>query len=125
MTEAMAGEGAFRMDLKKYAIALLIVAAAQTAALGWIIAARVNLINTGQEVVLNIITVDPRSLFRGDYVILSYGISRLDTGKRHALGNTLPLGSGPRIRFTQLRSRARHLRVGPHLTRRKDHRPLD
>jgi uncharacterized membrane-anchored protein len=76
-----AGNGAFRMDLKKFAIALLLVAAAQTAALGWMIAARVNLINNGQEVVLKIIPVDPRSLFRGDYVILSYDISRLDTGK--------------------------------------------
>ena len=81
LPEGAAGDGAFRMDLKKYAIALLIVAVAQTVALGWMIANRVSLIKGGQEVVLNIIPVDPRSLFRGDYVILSYDISQLDLAK--------------------------------------------
>lgn len=81
LPEGAAGDGAFLMDLKKYAIALLFVAAAQTIALGWMIANRVSLIKGGQEVVLNIIPVDPRSLFRGDYVILSYDISQLDIAK--------------------------------------------
>ena len=81
LPEGTAGDGAFRMDLKKYAIALLIVATAQTIALGWMIAGRVSLIKSGQEVVLNITPVDPRSLFRGDYVILSYDISQLNLEK--------------------------------------------
>jgi len=74
-------DGSFRMNLKNYAIAVLIVATAQTAALSWIIASRISLINSGQEIRLNIVPIDPRSLFRGDYVILNYEISALDTEK--------------------------------------------
>lgn len=81
LPEGSASEGAFRMNLKTYAIALLVVAAVQTSALGWMIANRVSLIRNGQEIRLDIVPVDPRSLFRGDYVILSYEITRLDTEK--------------------------------------------
>ena len=35
-------------------------------------------LQTGQEVLLKIQPVDPRDLFRGDYVVLNYDISRLD-----------------------------------------------
>lgn len=35
-------------------------------------------LKTGEEVLLKTIPVDPRDLFRGDYVILSYDISRLN-----------------------------------------------
>ena len=35
-------------------------------------------LRTGQEVVLETVPVDPRDLFRGDYVILSYAASALD-----------------------------------------------
>lgn len=35
-------------------------------------------LQTGTEVVLKTVPVDPRDLFRGDYVILNYEISRLD-----------------------------------------------
>jgi uncharacterized membrane-anchored protein len=37
---------------------------------------RTSLLANGREVVLEVIPVDPRSLFRGDYVILGYDISR-------------------------------------------------
>lgn len=59
--------------------ALLIVAGLQTAALVWMVQERASLLRSGQEIVLPVVPVDPRSLFRGDYVILSYDISRLDT----------------------------------------------
>lgn len=36
-------------------------------------------VRTGQEVLLKTIPVDPRDFFRGDYVILQYDISRIDT----------------------------------------------
>lgn len=36
-------------------------------------------LRTGTEVLLTMRPVDPRDLFRGDYVILSYDISRIDT----------------------------------------------
>lgn len=51
------------------------VAIMQSAAIGWMIWDRVQLLKHGREIVLPIVPVDPRSLFRGDYVILSYPIS--------------------------------------------------
>ena len=59
-------------------LAALIVAALQTSALAYMIVERASLLKNGREIVLDVRPVDPRSLFRGDYVILSYGdISRL------------------------------------------------
>ncbi|MDH3579408.1 MAG: GDYXXLXY domain-containing protein [Hyphomicrobiales bacterium] len=68
---------------KAFALALFAVAALQSAALGWMINDRVSLLNSGRQIVLNTVPVDPRSLFRGDYVILNYAIS---TFKPQSLG---------------------------------------
>jgi uncharacterized membrane-anchored protein len=38
---------------------------------------RITLLRTGREIVMDVTPVDPRSLFRGDYVILSYAASRI------------------------------------------------
>lgn len=54
------------------------VAAAQILVLGYMVWDRVALLRGGREVVLDVNPVDPRSLFRGDYVILTYDISRFD-----------------------------------------------
>lgn len=54
------------------------VLAAQVLVLADMVWDRITLLNTGREVVLDVIPVDPRSLFRGDYVILNYDISRFD-----------------------------------------------
>lgn len=53
------------------------VAVVQAAVLVWMIWDRAALLESGREVVLEVIPVDPRSLFRGDYVILNYDISRI------------------------------------------------
>jgi len=53
------------------------VALAQTLALGWIVVDRIQLLRKGQEIVLPVEPVDPRSLFRGDYVILSLPVRRI------------------------------------------------
>jgi len=53
----------------------LLVAVLQTGALAAMILERARLIATGREIVLPTVPVDPRSLFRGDYVILNYEIS--------------------------------------------------
>jgi uncharacterized membrane-anchored protein len=53
------------------------VAVAQSAVLGFMVWDRVQLLKHGREIVLPIIPVDPRSLFRGDYVRLNYGLSRV------------------------------------------------
>ncbi len=59
--------------------ALLIVAILQSAALGWMLWDRISLLRGGQAILLDVEPVDPRDLFRGDFVILSYAISRLKT----------------------------------------------
>lgn len=59
--------------------AIIIVLATQTAALAWMVADRMLLIKNGREVMLKIRPVDPRSLFRGDYVILNPDIANIRT----------------------------------------------
>ncbi|MFH1684071.1 MAG: GDYXXLXY domain-containing protein [Candidatus Margulisiibacteriota bacterium] len=41
-------------------------------------------LRTGKEILLKTVPVDPRDLFRGDYVILDYEISHLDLNKMPA-----------------------------------------
>jgi uncharacterized membrane-anchored protein len=53
----------------------------QAALLAWIIADRALLLARGAEIRLAVVPVDPRDLLRGDYVVLSYPISRLDAGR--------------------------------------------
>jgi uncharacterized membrane-anchored protein len=60
---------------------ILIVAVVQTLALFWMIGDRQAMLNASRVVTLKIVPVDPRDMFRGDYVILSYAISSLDTSK--------------------------------------------
>lgn len=69
--------GAFSMRT-----ALLIVAALQSLVLGWIVWDRVGLLANGREIKAAVVPVDPRDLFRGDYVTLGYGFN---TGTEVAL----------------------------------------
>jgi uncharacterized membrane-anchored protein len=61
--------------LVKTLLALAVVALAQTTVLGYMVINRVTLLHRGREIVLPIIPVDPRDLFRGEYVRLGYAIS--------------------------------------------------
>lgn len=71
-------------------LAVLIVAGVQSAALGYMIVDRAQLLLKGREIVLDVKPVDPRSLFQGDYVILNYGVlSQIDG----ALLKDLPNGT--------------------------------
>jgi uncharacterized membrane-anchored protein len=54
---------------------LLVAAAAQLLILVGMIALRAVPLVTGQTVLVRVVPVDPRDLFRGDYVILSYDFS--------------------------------------------------
>jgi uncharacterized membrane-anchored protein len=56
---------------------LLITAAAQLLILVAMIGLRAIPLLTGQTVLVRVVPVDPRDLFRGDYVILSYEFSRV------------------------------------------------
>lgn len=55
----------------------VLVAALQSAALGYIVVTRDHLLKNGREVLLNVQPLDPRDLFRGDYVTLGYDITRI------------------------------------------------
>ena len=63
-----------------FALALLAVAVIQTAALLYIVIGRDQLLKTGREVVMQVIPVDPRDIFRGDYVVLGTPLSLLTFG---------------------------------------------
>ncbi len=54
------------------------VAVLQTALLGWIVWDRVDLLANGREITMKVVPVDPRDLFRGDYVILGYELSPIN-----------------------------------------------
>lgn len=56
---------------------ILIVVAVQTLALVFMIGMKQWTLNTGTPIVLETEPIDPRSLFRGDYVRLRYSISEL------------------------------------------------
>jgi len=58
---------------------ILIIALLMTLALIGMVAKKQYTLYTGELVVLKTEPIDPRSLFRGDYVILNYAISRLDS----------------------------------------------
>lgn len=62
------------LSLRSRALILLVLL---SAALAYMIAQKQYTLNTGQLIVLETIPIDPRSLFRGDYVRLNYDISEL------------------------------------------------
>lgn len=57
--------------------AAVAVSVAQIAFLGWVIAGRAAILQNGQEILLKTAPVDPRDLFRGDYVRLGYDIGSI------------------------------------------------
>lgn len=64
-----------KLSVKSW-IAIAIVALVQTIALASMVYGRVALLRDGREIVAEVIPVDPRDLFRGDYVILGYAFGR-------------------------------------------------
>jgi uncharacterized membrane-anchored protein len=70
--------------------------------IGAMVRERAAILSGGREVRLATAPVDPRDLFRGDYVVLTYDISRLRPGR---LGLDGPLALGERVHVT--------LRPGP------------
>jgi len=67
-------------------LAIGVVGLVQMAALAWMVGDRVHLLRTGREIVVEVTPVDPRDLFRGDYVIFGYPFSR--TGEVSVPGGT-------------------------------------
>lgn len=77
---------------------ILLVVAIQTLALAWMIIDRQQMLDSSRVVTLKVVPVDPRDLFRGDYVVLSYEISRLDLAK---LGGTDEVAADDKV-YVQL-----------------------
>ncbi|MBB4006009.1 GDYXXLXY domain-containing protein [Allorhizobium taibaishanense] len=59
----------------------VLLAALQTAVIGYQIGERAHILREGREILLRTEAVDPRDLLRGDYVVLSYPISRIPEEK--------------------------------------------
>ncbi len=74
------------MSKKRIAIGLIIAVIFQTAILVQMVWTQITLLSSPTEIVLETTPIDPRDLFRGDYVILNYVISSLDQ-------NTVSFGS--------------------------------
>ena len=66
-----------KMPMLSPRLALVLAALLQTAVLAWMVIDRTMLIKTGREIVLPIQPVDPRDLFRGQYVRLGYPVSQV------------------------------------------------
>ncbi len=62
---------------RKLLLSIAIVALAQTAVLAYMVTDRVRLLSAGREITLPIVPVDPRDLFRGEYVRLGYDVARV------------------------------------------------
>ena len=65
------------MNRRWLILAAVVVAIAQIGFLVSMIAERAMVLRDGEEIVLSVEPVDPRDLLRGDYVTLTYNISRL------------------------------------------------
>lgn len=72
-------------------VAIAAVALLQTLALATMVYGRVTLLRDGREIVSEVIPVDPRDLFRGDYVILGYkfGAGQVPVPKGTNQGDTI------------------------------------
>ena len=66
----------------KFSMKFALAAALQIALLVGMIGFKYKSLATGTEIILEVpVPIDPRSLFRGDYVIIRYAINNIDTGK--------------------------------------------
>lgn len=75
-----------------------LVAVVMSAILGWMVWDRVSLLRHGREIVLPVTPVDPRSLFRGDYVILGYAVTQAPAPA--IAGHPAPARAGSRLFVT-------------------------
>jgi len=79
---------------KRFGISLLVLVIAQSLFLGAMIWDRATLLSSENLVTLKTRPIDPRDIFRGDYVILNYEINFLEIGK---IGGDTDFSSGDKI----------------------------
>ncbi len=70
-------------------------------------------LQTGQQVLLKTVPVDPRDFFRGDYVILRYEITQIDTEKVISYVTGPSLGSEVYIKLEKVGEYAEPVLVSP------------
>ncbi len=75
MSASMTEPQASAASKPRWGLRLLALALLQTAALGWLLWDRVSILTAPTEIRMTPQPVDPRDLFRGDYVVLRYAIS--------------------------------------------------
>lgn len=80
---------------------LILAGVLMTALLGQIVIERITLLSSGTEVRLATAPVDPRDIFRGDYVILTYDISRLPMDSLAEDADDLTAGSPVYVTLTE------------------------
>lgn len=83
----------------KTLIAFLVVVALQVLALAGMVVYKETTLRTGQEVVLQTLPVDPRDPFRGDYLVLRYVISSLNTRVLFPFVGTFEAGTTVYVRL--------------------------
>jgi uncharacterized membrane-anchored protein len=74
---------------RKFRLAFVIIVAAQVLLLLGFIADREYTLQTGDEVVLETLPIDPRSLLQGDFVIFDYVIASLPSDSQFSQGATV------------------------------------
>lgn len=79
---------------------LAVVAIIQTAMLGKIVYDRQTLLHHGREITLQVIPVDPRDLFRGDYVTLGYALTPIKPATLDAATDVAGLTKGDVVYVT-------------------------
>lgn len=90
-------------EMRKYMWpALGLVALVQMGVLAKIVWDRYTLIQNGREIVMQVTPIDPRDIFRGDYVILAFPMSRMQyTGETFgALSHGLALSDAVYVTLT-------------------------
>jgi uncharacterized membrane-anchored protein len=65
------------IPLNRKSVGVAVAVAAQLGILSSMVIGQIRLLTTGREIVLPIVPVDPRDLFRGDYVTLSFPVSSI------------------------------------------------
>ena len=78
----------------------LVVGILQIGFLASMIAGRASVLRSGTEVMLEVRPIDPRDLLRGDYVVLTYNISRIPV----SLLEDVPTEGGERTLFVRLKA---------------------
>ncbi len=69
------------MTRTRIILGLLVAVTFQTSILAQMVWAQITLLHSPTEVVLESAPIDPRDLFRGDYVILNYAIASFENGE--------------------------------------------